>query len=216
MNVLETWNTLCWHLIHTHPREEARAEGNLRTLNIETYVPRYRLRRRHNQPTGARSDQYKPLFPRYVFAHFRVNELYHKVRFTRGVRDLVCFDEQPARVDDEIIAVLRSWQTTNAFIGLQQFNPGDKVVIKEGPFERLSAIFERSTSDRERVVLLLESVGYQARVIVDRDSIARNRPDAESQQPGRSESSCASCDIDFREERYNRSVRGSVPKTSNQ
>lgn len=171
MEVAEQWNTLSWHLIHTHPRQEARVEFNLRTLDVETYVPLYE-RRRHNRITGAKQYQYKPLFPRYVFARFKVNDLYHKVRFTRGVRDLVSFNKQPAVVDENLIALIRLWQErTNGWIK-PGFKPGDEIIIKEGPFAKLRAIFERPTSDAERVVLLLDSVGYQARVIVDLDSIA--------------------------------------------
>jgi len=181
MEAMDQWNGLCWHLIHTHPRQEARAEYNLRTLNVETYVPIYK-KRRYDQFTGARCDQLKPLFPRYVFARFSVNDLYHKVRFTRGVRDLVCFDKRPAVVDEEIIAFIRARQTRDGSIRLQHFEAGDEVMIKEGPFQKLTAIFERPTSDADRVVLLLESVGYQARVIVDLESITKKMQSAE--EPG--------------------------------
>jgi transcription elongation factor/antiterminator RfaH len=178
MDAMEQWNKACWHLIHTHPKQEARAEVNLKTLNVETYVPIYK-RRRYNQVTGARTDEYKPLFPNYVFARFSINDLYHKVRFTRGVRDLVCFDQKPAVVDDAIVSFIRSRQLPSGAITLEEFKPGDEVVIKDGPFEKLRAIFERRTCDVERVVLLLNSVGYQSRIIVDIDSIAKVGPEFE-------------------------------------
>jgi len=52
------------------------------------------------------------------------------------------------------------------------FTPGQKVRIQDGPLQGLEAIFEREMSDRQRVVLLLQSVAYQARVVVHVDQIA--------------------------------------------
>jgi transcription elongation factor/antiterminator RfaH len=169
----ELWDTSCWHLIHTHPRQEARAEYNLKTLNVETYVPVCSVKRRRQFSCNGSRD-YKPLFPRYVFARFKINDLYHKVRFTRGVHDIVCFDKSPAIVDEEVICLIRSREDRKGWVRLQEFNVGDRVAIKEGrPLERLEAVFDRVKSDNQRVVLLLETVGFQARIEVDLDSIER-------------------------------------------
>jgi transcriptional antiterminator RfaH len=160
-----------WHLVHTHPRQEARAEQNLRNLRIETYVPMYK-RKRYNRFTEDRIEEIRPLFPSYVFARFSVKELYHKVRFTRGVRTLVCFDERPAVVDDEIIALIQSKQDTHRLVTIPpQYSPVDEVAINTGPLQKLTAIFERAMSDGDRVVLLLQAVDYQARIIVNADCI---------------------------------------------
>jgi transcriptional antiterminator RfaH len=169
--IMDGRDKFCWHLIHTHPRQEARAEHNLRTMNVETYVPVYRTGR-HSRTASKGSGDFKPLFPRYVFARFKVNDLYHRVRFTRGVHAIVCFDDLPAIVDDEIIDLIRLRESKHGSVRLGEFKAGDKVVVRGGAFERLHAIFERPTSDNERVVLLLESVGFQGRIIVDLDSIA--------------------------------------------
>ena len=172
MNTEDLCNALSWHLIHTHPRQETRAETNLRSLNIETYVPMYK-KVRFNQITGKSACEYRALFPRYVFARFKINDMYHKVRFTRGVQDLVRFDARPAIVDEEIIDLIRSRQETESVIKIEEFHAGERVVIRNGPFERLAAVFQRQTSDAARVVLLLDSVSYGAHVIVDRDSIVK-------------------------------------------
>ncbi len=169
----ERLGELCWHLVRTHPKQELRADFNLKTLNVETYVPMYKLAARSQYATQT-THTVKPLFPRYVFARFRINDLYHKVKFTRGVQELVCFESAPATVDDEIIAMLQARQDKQGLIRIEDnFQPGDQVVVKDGPFANLVAVFERTTMDSDRVVLLLQTVSYQARIVVDKASIRK-------------------------------------------
>src|SRR5687767_12130087 len=94
-------DTLSWYVVHTHPKQEDRANSNLRALGIETLEPILRVNK-FNQFTGKVTHLVKPLFPSYIFSRFRYNELYHKVRYTRGVHNLVSFNNKPAEVDDEI------------------------------------------------------------------------------------------------------------------
>ena len=173
MNSEQEWGKPRWHLVHTHPRQELRADFNLKTLNVETYVPMYKHIVR-SPFTAQTTHTLKPLFPRYVFVRFRVNDLYHKIKFTRGVQDLVCFDAAPATVDDEVIAMLQSRQDKQGLIRIEDgFQPGDRVVVSHGPFSNLTAVFERAALDSDRVVLLLQTVSYQARVVVDKASIRK-------------------------------------------
>ena len=55
--------------------------------------------RRYNQFVNAPTYVTKPLFPRYIFAQFKVDDLYHKVRFNRGVYSVVSFGEGPTPID---------------------------------------------------------------------------------------------------------------------
>ena len=176
MTDVESWDIPCWHLVHTRPKEEARAECNLRTLNIRTYVPMYQAKKR-NSFTGAMSFVTKPLFPRYVFAQFKIKDLYHKVCFTRGVQELVSFNNSPAAVDESVIQMIRDREEKNGLVNLrEELKPGDRVIIQDGPFAKLGAVFERTTSDSDRVSLLLQTVGYQARILVDRDVVSKVAP----------------------------------------
>jgi len=56
-------------------------------------------------------------------------------------------------------------------------NVGDEVVIKDGRFQSLCGIFERELSDTDRVSILLNAVGFQAHVVVDRNLISRVAPE---------------------------------------
>src|ERR1044072_7426163 len=100
------WNHLQWYVIHTNPKQEDRAECNLRAWQVETFNPKIRTCRR-NEFTGEPVYSVKPLFPRYFFARFKVNELFHKVRFTRGVHDVVSFGDYPTAVHDDMIAIIK-------------------------------------------------------------------------------------------------------------
>lgn len=171
MEIQQAWNTPNWYLIRTHPRQESRVEANLRTLNMETFVPMYRSRVQ-NQYTNQVTYVPRPLFPGYIFAHFKINELYHKISYTRGVHSLVSFSDQPATVDDEVIALIQSRAGKDGLVRIEEaLTPGDQVVVKAGPFKNLTAVFERTMSDADRVLLLLQTVNYQAHIIVDRHAI---------------------------------------------
>src|SRR5215210_821766 len=107
MSINETGDSLRWYAIQTKAQQEDRAESNLRAWGVETFVPRFRARRRGYYAGGA-TYLIKSLFPRYIFARFDANALLHKVNFTRGVQSVVRFGGTPAPVDDEVLAIMRS------------------------------------------------------------------------------------------------------------
>jgi transcriptional antiterminator RfaH len=90
-------DTARWYVTHTHPMQEERAGSNLRVLGIPTFNPKIR-KLRYNQFAIAPNYVVKPLFPRYIFAQFRMDNLYHKVRFTRGIYNVVSFGEGPTPI----------------------------------------------------------------------------------------------------------------------
>lgn len=162
-----------WYVVHTHPKQEDRADYNLRAWNIETFLPKFR-ERRHNPFTGEPLYVVKPLFTGYVFARFDLGSLYHKVRFTRGIHSLVSFGDSPNPVDEEIINIVRLRTGKDGFVRIgDELRPGDRVAIKEGPLKDFTGIFEREMKESERVMILLNTVGYQARALVERGVLKR-------------------------------------------
>src|SRR6266478_5284850 len=98
---------LQWYVIKTQPKQEPRAECNLRAWGINTFHPK--ISERCISPfTGLTSYVVKPLFSRYIFAQFDVNSTYRRVCFTRGVHSVVNFGGDPLSVDDEIIKLIQS------------------------------------------------------------------------------------------------------------
>src|SRR5262245_17234767 len=122
-----------WYAIQTHSKQEARAAYNLTAWGIETLYPQFK-ERRVNEWTKIALYTPKPLFPRYLFAKFEVGEMYHKIRFTRGITRIVAFGGIPTPVDQDIIAIIRSRITNDGFVNLyEKINKSDKLLIKEGP-----------------------------------------------------------------------------------
>ena len=79
-----------WYVVYTLPNYEQRADSNLRAWHLETFAPKIKARR-VNPFNGVSIYVTRPLFPRYIFARFNLNALMHKVRFTRGVSNVVSF-----------------------------------------------------------------------------------------------------------------------------
>jgi transcriptional antiterminator RfaH len=160
-----------WYAIHTHPKQENRAESNLKAWNVEVFLPRIRDCR-FNEYTYEPSYFIKPLFPGYLFARFELSNLFHKVRFTRGVHSIVCVGDAPASVDDSVIEIVASQIDEAGFVKIGAgLEPGAKVLIQLGPFKGLTGIFERETSEIDRIKILLDCVSFQARVEVDRQHV---------------------------------------------
>lgn len=171
-------DTLSWYVVHTHAKQEERAGSNLQAWGLETLNPKL-IVNKCNQYTGQLSRVNKPLFAGYIFARFRFNDLYHKIRFTRGVHSLVCFNNRPTPVAEEIINLIRSRIGTDGFVKtLAELKAGDEVVINDGRFRELHGVFEREMqdADADRVTILLSSVNFQAHVVVDRALVSRVSP----------------------------------------
>jgi transcriptional antiterminator RfaH len=162
-----------WYVIHTHAKQEDRAMMNLSNLKIEIFAPRFR-ERRYNEFNGKPTHLVKYLFPRYIFARFKLDDDYHKIRFTRGVYGLVTFSDGPAVVEDEIIEIIQSRVGLEGFVGMNEdLKPGDQVVILEGRFKNLTGVFESVADSTERIRILLQTINYQAHAVVDRDLVRK-------------------------------------------
>lgn len=155
-----------WYAIHTKPNQEERASQNLLAWGVETFVPL--LRKRCFEEHLARAVyRIEPLFRSYIFARFNASKMLHKVRFTRGVHNVVSCCSVPTPVDDEIVTLIKS-RAEDGFVRLDDdLKHGDEVVISGGQFKGISGIFDRSSSKSERVMLLLRTITYQAYVEVE-------------------------------------------------
>jgi transcription elongation factor/antiterminator RfaH len=173
MNSVKSDEGGCWYAVHTHLKQEVRAETNLRTLDLEVFAPRVR-ERRHNYYSGAASYVIKPLFPRYIFVRLKMIELIQKINFTRGVYGIVSFGNSPTQVDGEIINLIRSRIGEDGFVQMaEELKPGDKVLIKEGSLKNFVGVFERAKKDSDRVFILLNTVSFQPVLEIRRDRLQK-------------------------------------------
>jgi transcriptional antiterminator RfaH len=153
-----------WYAVNTKPYQEHQAALNLKSHGVEIFCPQIRqkklIRRREQTVIG-------PLFPGYLFARFNMNAQFRAVTYARGVRKIVTFGTIPAIVDDEIIESIRTRLHDGYLtVPLPPFKQGQIVRIEAGPLHGLEAIFERQMGDHQRAVLLLQTLAYQARVVV--------------------------------------------------
>jgi transcriptional antiterminator RfaH len=161
----------CWYAVRTKLREEDRAGINLRAWQVPTFAPK--LKELRTSGNGRRYVS-RPLFSRYIFAHFDASTQLHEVNYTRGVQNVVSFGGKAISVDDRIINLIKAQVGEDGFVRMdEEFKPGDKVRINSGPLANLAGIFERRVKDTDRVRLLLEAVSYQGHIEIEREMIGR-------------------------------------------
>ena len=159
-----------WYLIRTKPYQESRVQFHMRQLSLEAFLPLLKqkktIRRQHKVVVG-------PLFPQYLFARFDISERYRAVNFSRGVANIVQFGSKPAEVSEALINGIKS-RMQNGYITpkVERFQNGQIVRIKRGPLAGLEAVFLREMTDQDRVILLLKSLGFNARITADIDHVS--------------------------------------------
>jgi transcriptional antiterminator RfaH len=145
-------STLAWYLIHTKPRQEALALSNLSRQGFECYMPMLRLQKIRQRKTALVAE---PMFPRYLFIRLDTSgsgQSWSPIRSTLGVNQLVRFGGQPAKVDGQLIDLIRSReQGTHA---QPLFTAGDNVTVADGPFAGLEAIYQNTDAESRSMILL--------------------------------------------------------------
>jgi transcriptional antiterminator RfaH len=161
-----------WYAVLTKPKQEQRAETNLRAWNLEAFTPKFK-----DRAHGRKQGVVKPLFPRYVFARFNPQCCFHRVTFTRGVHSVVRFGDSLARIDDKIISIIQLRMDEEGLVRVgEELKCGDPVIIDYGPFKSLIGIFERDLGEAERVRILLTTISYQAHITVDKHGVTKAPP----------------------------------------
>ncbi len=145
-------STLSWYLVHTKPRQEDIALANLERQGYECYLPQIRIERIRRRKVGVATE---PMFPRYLFIRLDSSDQgksWSPIRSTLGVSQLVHFGARAARVDDTLVDLLR--QRERALPTEAMFHSGDSVVIADGPFAGIEAIYQTADAERRAFILL--------------------------------------------------------------
>lgn len=112
-------------------------------------------------------------FPCYMFVRFDFVRYFHMIRYTRGVRRIVGDSlGDPWIVDEKIIEIIKS-QSRDGYIEIEQnrLKKGDHVVIKGGPFDGFMGVFLEELKPSERVLVLLNTIQFEARIELFRDFV---------------------------------------------
>lgn len=156
-----------WFIISTKPKQEFIAEKTLRSLGAITYLPLYFKKIKKNKE---KQGVVSPLFTGYLFARFSVRELYHKIRYTRGVKSVLGNNEGLWTIDDERIQDIKQREDEQGLVTLTSrvstFKSGDRITIDEGDFDGWEGIFYEELPDNERAIIMLTNVSYSSRLVV--------------------------------------------------
>ena len=154
-----------WFAIQAKTNQEDIAAFNLLRVGLQVFNPKLK---QEKIVWGCPKTILKPLFPGYLFAKFNPAKYLHIIQYMRGVRQILRFGMSLLPVDEEIIQNIRLRLNSDGYFQLQNESlvVGTSVFIHNGPLSGLKGIFERETSDRKRVVILLDVMGVHARVVM--------------------------------------------------
>lgn len=158
-----------WHLLYCKARNESRAVQNLENQGLLSFYPQFT---RTKLVRGKRSKVVEPIFPNYVFVALGETANYNAVRSTRGVSDFVRIGNVPVVVPDELVKQLMSRTEVSGFSErLFELLPslpqaGDNVVIINGVYRGLEAVFQEADG-LERSVLLIRLLNQDVSLTID-------------------------------------------------
>jgi len=159
-------DTCSWFIISTKPKQEFIAEQSLKSLGANVYLPLYFKKVKKNKE---KIEVISPLFSGYLFAQFSVMEMYHKVRYTRGVKSVLGNNECLWTINSKKIEDIKE-REDNGIVTLkkreEKFQCGDKILIDEGDFDGWEGVFYEELPDHERAIIMLTNVSYTSKLIV--------------------------------------------------
>jgi transcriptional antiterminator RfaH len=162
--------TVPWYVIRVKSHQEKQAEFHLRQLCPETFLP---MLRQNKMVRRARKMVLSPLFPGYMFARVDMRKQYRAVSYARGVLTIVGFGGKPAEINQELIDAIEE-RLNNGYVTphWEHFKTGQIVHINGGPLAGLEAVFVREMTDRNRVLLLLNTLGLHAKLNMSIDQVS--------------------------------------------
>lgn len=159
-----------WYCVRTQQKHEHIAAAQLRQQgDVEVFLPRIRYRR----PTRLGPVWVtEALFKDYIFARFDLAVALRRVRHARGVCGIVHFGEHwptvPERSIQELKAALGGEDTR---VIEDPMNVGDSAQITSGAMCGLDAVVTRVMPAKQRVAVLIEFLGRQTVLEMDRHQL---------------------------------------------
>ena len=138
-----------WYVVHTKPKQEARALENLQNQGYTCFLPMMQVQKLRRQKVQWVTE---PMFSRYLFIQLdSENQNWSPIRSTLGVSKLVSFGPQPAKVPDELVAFL---QDAPQELVERMFAPGDTVQVAAGPLKGLEGQYLAHDGETRAFVLI--------------------------------------------------------------
>lgn len=137
---------MTWYVLRTKARQEDRAIAHLENQSFTVYCP-WLIRK-----DGSR----EALFTNYLFIQFesfeRFADAFTRIRSTRGVQTFVKYGENWASAGQELIDLLKYRE--NGFRHVPLFQRDQEVVINDGPFKGIEAVYLCPDGEQRALVLL--------------------------------------------------------------
>jgi len=148
-----------WYLVYTNPRQELLVNRQLEDRELETFLPLLQFNRGYGR--GVRVQAF---FPQYLFVRLDLSAIQASgLQSLMGVRAIVHFDSQAVIVPNAVIQMLRArldpFQHKVLHKGDWLYQPGQELLIIDGPFHGLEAVFQKSLKGSDRVQVLLSILG---------------------------------------------------------
>jgi len=143
-----------WYLVHAKPRQERTALQNLVRQGYECYLPLLRVERLRQRALAVMEE---PLFPRYLFIRLGLDDSsksWGPIRSTKGVSRLVSFGVEPAKLDDDLIELLKAKEVLVQFEPERLFKQGERVRLTEAPFAGIEGVYQMADGERRAMVLI--------------------------------------------------------------
>lgn len=141
-----------WYLLYCKRGQLLRAKDHLERQQVNCFSPMIALEK---IVRGKRTQVDEPLFPNYMFIEFDPESIHTTtISATRGVSHFVRFGNQPAIVPQNVITALQNDPTPIPVVSSNLAQPGDAVLITEGAFEGLQAIYAEPDGETRSILLL--------------------------------------------------------------
>ena len=145
-----------WLLLQVKPRQEMRALENLERQQAQCYCPLIQVEKLSR---GKRIHVEEALFPGYFFINFdpqKSNLTYTAIRSSRGVSKIVRFGEEPAKVPEALILQIKDCEkaSVSSLNAPNLPQKGDTVIIIEGAFKGLQAVYSQPDGQQRSIVLM--------------------------------------------------------------
>lgn len=157
MGVLEEKVTYKWYPVYTRSRAEKKVQSELARKNITSYLP---LKKVERQWSDRKKIIEEPLLSSYIFVYISAKE-FSEVLMTYGVTRFIYFSGAIATIPDQQINELKLLLASGTNLEVLNFEitPGEKVLIKAGPFKGIVAELV-SIKSKKTIVLRLQNLGY--------------------------------------------------------
>lgn len=158
-----------WYLVYSKPRQEARAQDHLERQGVSCFLP-WMLQEKLIR--GRKVNVKVPLFPRYLFVEMDpgIGGGCRSIEATRGVSHLVRVGQRLLEVPVSLVEQLKEVEAAHCDTANPLFKVNDRVLITEGPFQGLTAVYEAADGE-ERARLLLHLLGKAQSISLPLSSI---------------------------------------------